>query len=75
MWPSKNSDLADKQNLFLPVWWCAPAHPALGKLQEKDCEFKTDLGYIARPCLQQNKTENKSCVFQMVNESQVLEGS
>jgi hypothetical protein len=30
---------------------CMPVIPALRRLRQEDHEFKTSLGYIARPCL------------------------
>jgi hypothetical protein len=38
------------------VWWCTSEIPALGKLKQKDPEFKDSLGYMERPkTLPQNK--------------------
>jgi hypothetical protein len=33
------------------VWWCIPVIPALGRLGQKDSEFKAILGYTAKPHL------------------------
>jgi hypothetical protein len=38
------------------AWWCTPVIPAFGRQRQEDGEFKTSLGYIARPCL---KTKTK----------------
>jgi hypothetical protein len=40
------------------MWWCPPAILALGRLKQKDCEFKASLHYIAR--LSQKKTQRKT---------------
>jgi hypothetical protein len=32
-----------------------PVIPALGKQRQEDCEFKTSLGYIVKPCLRKKK--------------------
>jgi hypothetical protein len=37
--------------------WYISIIPALGRLRQEDCKFVTRLGYIARPCLQKNKTK------------------
>jgi hypothetical protein len=38
------------------VWWDTPAISALERLRQEDHEFKTSLGYIARPCIKKTTT-------------------
>jgi hypothetical protein len=40
------------------AWWYAPVIPALRKLRQEDLQFKTSLGYTARPCLKKNQKQN-----------------
>jgi hypothetical protein len=40
-----------------------PIFPALGRLRQKDHEFKASLGYIARPSQRQNKTKQKVSLY------------
>jgi hypothetical protein len=28
------------------TWWCMPIIPRFGRLRQKDCEFKANLGHI-----------------------------
>lgn len=42
--------------------WPTPVIPALRKLKQKDCKFKTSLSYITRPCLKK-KIKNKISDF------------
>jgi hypothetical protein len=45
------------------AWWCMPVISALGRWRQEDCEFKTSLEYIMRPCLSgkiKNQTTNKN---------------
>jgi hypothetical protein len=37
------------------VWWPTPVIPSLRRLKQEDQVFETSLGYIARPCLKNNK--------------------
>jgi hypothetical protein len=39
-----------------------PVVPAVGRLRQKDCEFKARLGYLVKPCLQKKK-ERKNISF------------
>lgn len=32
------------------MWWITPIMPAIRRLSPEDCEFKTSLGSITRPC-------------------------
>jgi hypothetical protein len=36
-----------------------PIIPALRRLKQKDCEFKVNLGYVARPCLKTNRKKGR----------------
>jgi hypothetical protein len=38
------------------AWWHTLVIPALRRLRQENCEFKSSLGYIARPCLKKPKT-------------------
>jgi hypothetical protein len=40
------------------MWWHTPKIPAFRRLRQEDHEFKTSLGYTARPCLK-NKVKCK----------------
>jgi hypothetical protein len=33
--------------------------PAFGRLRQEDHEFKTSLGYVAKPCLKKRKRKKK----------------
>jgi hypothetical protein len=41
-------------------WWYLAVIPALGRLRQKDCEFKASLGYIVRSC---PKTKKKLIII------------
>jgi hypothetical protein len=43
----------------IPVWWYMPIIPLLGRLVEKDHNFKGSLSYLVRPCLEKTK-QNKT---------------
>jgi hypothetical protein len=37
------------------LYWYTPVIPAPQRLRQENIKFKTNLGYIARPCLKTNK--------------------
>jgi hypothetical protein len=46
-----------------PVWWLKSVIPALGRLRQKDWEFKVSLGYLARACLKTNQATSKHYIY------------
>lgn len=43
--------MISKAKLDKWLFWCTPAMSALGRLRQKDHKLKVNLGYTARPCL------------------------
>jgi hypothetical protein len=41
------------------VWWYNAVISALGRLKQKDQEFKVSLGCLARPCLKKEKEKKE----------------
>jgi hypothetical protein len=39
------------KNVICWVWQYMSIIPAFRRLRQEDCEFKTSLGYIVRPCV------------------------
>jgi hypothetical protein len=54
-------DLASLSKISYKVVVVHAVIPALEKLRQEDCEFETNLGYRARPCLR--KKQNKQQQF------------
>jgi hypothetical protein len=52
-----NQENANQNHNESQSQWHTPMTAALGGLRQKDHDFKTSLGYIARHCLQ-NKNQN-----------------
>jgi hypothetical protein len=42
------------------AWWCTPAIPAFGRLRPEDFKFNITLGYMVRPCLNNNNNDNNT---------------
>jgi hypothetical protein len=51
------------------VWWCIPVVPALGRLRQKNREFKANQGYTASLSLRRPELKNK----QVFSEAEFLE--
>jgi hypothetical protein len=41
------------------MWWHIPVIPALRRMRQEYCEFKTIPGYIVRPCLKKTKKRKR----------------
>jgi hypothetical protein len=50
-----------------------PAILVLGRLKQKDCEFKASLGYIARPCLKKRRKREKIMIYSCRKYMQIRE--
>jgi hypothetical protein len=54
---NENQSVLTESRSVSQAWWYMLVIPALMRLMQEDCEFKTNLGYRMRPCLEKKKAD------------------